>query len=570
MNKLLFVLFVVTACAVVSLGSDGSSNSGSESKLSDDCKIVRDNYFITNASKVRNCFFNYTIDESFVDAIIRNIEYMSKIYPYVEISKQPPESSDKPFPVVDWEVEVENLKQTLRNSGGNVSTIFRSTQAFINGLRDPHIFLRMKSTVYDNIFSKVEAALPFAWNIFLDDNNNSRILLEPTVVSNLIGITTFLNMKYNSKIYVKSVDGKDPIDFFVNFFQEYDCQRFKQATVANSAIATSEGFQLLKFPSENALNDHVLVFDDDTKLDFSCVFANTANPEPKMMRDLGFKFDIPRDSIADNAMKPDDQKRFDQEIKEASEKINLKKPVTRSTLGAHKYLPCGLVEDMNYITISKFPSSSDFDGYFEELVDCVSFFYQNDKPITIWMNHNGGGNTGLMELTETALLTGSDPRVLFAFRKTDATRRIFVDEAYGRNMANMSDDCMFNNKDLLSDVWEETVEDHYPGGITHKRTKKMFLALKNNEESIYKITQGKRLRKPTEIIVVTDGFCTSGCAIFTYNTKRTGSAIVAGYGGVLPNEDPHFVVGQCLASTIRIDQWLTDFANNTLFGLNLV
>jgi len=96
--------------------------------------------------------------------------------------------------------------------------------------------------------------------------------------------------------------------------------------------------------------------------------------------------------------------------------------------------------------------------------------------------------------------------------------------------------------------------------------KKMFYAEKRDAESVYKTTQGVRLRNPTEIFVVTDGFCASGCAVFTYNTIRTGSAIVAGYGGTYPG-DENFVAGQCFATTISTGDWFEDYANNSKYGL---
>jgi len=83
---------------------------------------------------------------------------------------------------------------------------------------------------------------------------------------------------------------------------------------------------------------------------------------------------------------------------------------------------------------------------------------------------------------------------------------------------------------------------------------------------VYEFTKGKRLRKPTEIIVATDGFCASGCAFFTYNALRSGSAIIAGYGGILPNEDPRFVLGQLFATTVDHSQFIDELSNNSKYG----
>jgi len=163
-------------------------------------------------------------------------------------------------------------------------------------------------------------------------------------------------------------------------------------------------------------------------------------------------------------------------------------------------------------------------------------------------------------------MTDIDPRILFAYRKTEDSRRVFVENEYGAGEANLSNNCLKNSISALPELWEETVYDHLDGGLVHARTKKMFYAEKLLSEWIYQLSEGDRLRKPTDIIVVTDGFCASGCAIFTYNAIRAGSAIVAGYGGTYEN-DTLFAAGQCFATTIAVHEWLNDFANNTDYGL---
>jgi len=156
--------------------------------------------------------------------------------------------------------------------------------------------------------------------------------------------------------------------------------------------------------------------------------------------------------------------------------------------------------------------------------------------------------------------------MLGAFRKTEESKRVCVDRGYIQLGANLSNNCLSFSKNAYSEAWSETEYDHFDNGMVHARTKKMFFAEKLYAEQLYQVTKGQRLRKPTDIIVVTDGYCCSGCAIFTQNAKRTGSAIIAGYGGTYEN-DTLFASGQCFATTISTDGFCDDFINNSMYGL---
>jgi len=164
-------------------------------------------------------------------------------------------------------------------------------------------------------------------------------------------------------------------------------------------------------------------------------------------------------------------------------------------------------------------------------------------------------------------MSDSDPRVAAAFRKTDSSRHLFVTNYYGTALANLSDQCQINNDDALSDLWEEeTIVDDFGDGVTHTRNGKHFMVKETYLEEIYRFTLGKRLRSPTDIIIVSDGYCCSGCQILCYNAKRTGSAILSGFGGTY-HGDQLFVSGQAIASTIDPAEFFDEVANNSLYGL---
>jgi len=549
-NRVLVLLLAVTALSVAS------------DDLSEECEYVKTSSLIGDVGKLKSCFDSYVLNQSIVDAIVRNLELIGNLYPYVDINNKPPKSSDLPFPSINYAKGLRDLKVKLNKSDNIISKVFRPTMAFINGFHDTHFFLLPCSpTAVENIFADVAGVIPFSWNVVLDSKSNSRILVGPSKFTQIAlpQYVSFLEEKLSDKIFVQSVDGKDPFTFFVEFFEEYDNMRFKQARISNAIKSTVNGFFLLEYPADNVFMAHNIVFEDNTTMPFTCVFAKIDNPS-HLRSDL-----LP---VPDETVRTIPRKR-EKEINEAIKNFDFNKHSHSGKLEDHSILPCGLAEGvMNYIIIPTFSGQYEV-KFLEELKECVEFFYQNDKPITIWMNHNPGGHIKLVEMTELSLMTDIDPRVLLAYRKTADSKRVFIDHIYGSWDANLSNNCLDNSNDtgLLSKVWMNTEYDDFGGGLVHARTNKMFYSEKLFAEQVYELTKGKRLRNPTELIIVTDGYCCSGCAVFTYNAKRAGSAIIAGYGGTYPN-DTKFVAGQCYATTIGTQDWCDEVADNAKYGLN--
>jgi len=101
----------------------------------------------------------------------------------------------------------------------------------------------------------------------------------------------------------------------------------------------------------------------------------------------------------------------------------------------------------------------------------------------------------------------------------------------------------------MNEFWEYEEKDEFGKGAIHPRTKKMF----NSYNSYYRGWRNRcirnHVRKPTDIIALTDGFCLSSCGYFVNNIIRSGSAIVAGYGATHPG-DELFPAGQCPSNVI--------------------
>jgi len=120
----------------------------------------------------------------------------------------------------------------------------------------------------------------------------------------------------------------------------------------------------------------------------------------------------------------------------------------------------------------------------------------------------------------------------------------------------------------VEQFWKQEEKDTF-GKAVHTRTKKFFECFESSFDYIAKYSLKKHIRKPTEIILATDGFCFSACSFFVYNSIRAGSAIVAGYGVTAPG-DEQFVASQCPSRVITPASYFSDLANlNRVAGVDV-
>jgi len=112
------------------------------------------------------------------------------------------------------------------------------------------------------------------------------------------------------------------------------------------------------------------------------------------------------------------------------------KPATNRRARTNKYCICGHENGMNYLTLSTFmPSSDESVMFLNELLDCVSDFDDNTDPISVILPMNGGGSVVLEQISEFLLAPDSDYRQLTAARKTDAVKKVLVEDQYGSVLA---------------------------------------------------------------------------------------------------------------------------------------
>jgi len=529
--------------------------------LSSECAYVDGTFFLTDVSKVEKCFNTYTVDEDVIDLIFKNLDIIQDLYPYVDIAKNPPKPEGY-FKKMDYENDLAELETIIAESNKTFAEVIPPIMRFISGFRDGHFSLSFTQTdLFNNIFAKVIVILPFKWDVDTDDNydNGTRHVIISTNDFSMFYLSLqaqqIIEAMSLTDYYVDSIDGEDAFTFLANMFGDYNSMKSAQGRLYQAKSSSSNGFPLLQYPIDGIFKEHTIAYSNPshTEVKFKFGFINGGVSPPST-----------RDEIKINLL-PKPFSTLSQE-KEALEVIkNFKMRTVRSD---HKIIPCGLRNDMNYIVINTFlhQTRNKMMQYLQELVECVSDFETNDKPITIALPGNNGGVVFLEQLTEFLLMPNTSFRTAYAARKTDKTKKIMVDKAYlGNKGFDDGKTCnVMKTTAQLEEFWKYTETDKF-GDITHKRTKKLFEGYLYISQ-IFEEFRLQNVRKPTDIIVATDGYCFSACSVFVDNVIRFGAGIVVGYGLTNPGDDL-FVAAQCPSNVVDPAPYFDELSNNSKYGL---
>ena len=180
---------------------------------------------------------------------------------------------------------------------------------------------------------------------------------------------------------------------------------------------------------------------------------------------------------------------------------------------------------------------SSFNGiydYKDIMEKCVEEFYSNEYEIIVIYSQNTGGFANLcIPLTQYFRPKISDS-IPFSQKDTD------LNFEYLEMASLMHETCLPFDREKL---YRGKVDD-YGNGVIHNRTAKFnmynIIERKYYEKKINKILETGKIKKPTEIIIFTDGFSFSCGSMFIKGLQVYGSTIVVGYNtkpGIISPKD---------------------------------
>ena len=193
-------------------------------------------------------------------------------------------------------------------------------------------------------------------------------------------------------------------------------------------------------------------------------------------------------------------------------------------------LKCRVDEENHFnVFLQSSFSPEDFDDYEEIMYQCFSKFYSNNYKIIVIENLNGGGYSELC----APFTQYVHPKIL---KPSISARRVsdLIYETFFRNDENLNPETCFpfTEKDNLLDGKRDIYNDGIDE-VIHKRTKDIEAfniyekKIMENKRREY-LSTGKT-KKPTEILVFTDGYSFSCTSVFIRGLQVNGHGITVGY-----------------------------------------
>ena len=188
------------------------------------------------------------------------------------------------------------------------------------------------------------------------------------------------------------------------------------------------------------------------------------------------------------------------------------------------------IDDSNLLNVlyikSYNPKIEDYDNYENTMNECFSKFYSNNYTIVIINSENNEGNTELCFPFVQYVQPKISKLSVISKRATDLiTKNFFKND----KIVNPETCLPYTEKDKIN----EGKKDKYSDDIFHQRTKDTYylniFQKKLMEKKRREYLDSLKIRKPTEIIVFTDGFSFGCGSIFIKELQMHGTGIIVGY-----------------------------------------
>ena len=475
--------------------------------------------------------------------ILSNLSLIFKnSYAFYDIAKNPPQPDfDENY---HSSVDIGKRFSEIDTTDINFYEFYRRITDALADLRDPHI----QFSFTDWEFPEFLVTVPFEYVIAPDSEDRPKIFvncLENEILMEFeYGMDIIDKCSDLAEIPVKSINGLDPFEYITNFGGHFTSSKNNHATFSykinyHNYVPLSE-FNI-DIKDENSYSLEV-VFDNDeiitTKYLLSSEIEIRDNNNFLRALSRGRGFYLRNFYLNNNDKQSHQTDNFKEEIiKRKNKNLNGKKIIeNKLNLKGIGYsykdgdgveiFKCFIEEDLNFYYVSSF-APEDRQRYVNVIQECVNLFDENNNPIVVINELNNGGYTSLSQLF-MGVLSPLMPIYLFKgrIRITDAIQETEeIIHFINSNLTNVNTCKNMSFEDLIEGQVNVNYSDtnlseiFYLNNITiHNKIEEMRLNMINK-------------RKPTEILVLTDGYSFSAAALYIKYLQKMGGAIVAGYYG---------------------------------------
>ena len=507
-------------------------------------------------SQVIDYFNKQTLSKQDKDTIL---EYISKIfsesYAFNEIAKNPPQ------PDFDskYHTPVDIQKQLKEISTENLSNydFYRKISLILADLKDGHVRMFWNKFKFHEFY--IRAPIEF----YIQEYDGENRIFGECAENDIINL--FLNAgdieeicsSYSSDYPISSINDMDPFEWVNNFGGNLISTKNPQATFSFK----------LRFHNQVSLGDYP--FSLEELQNFKVEFEDEEGGTVSFVTDylIYSDIDIEETKLRNLELNKNNNNKNYNKLKhkrgnnKRKSKIRKLETVINWDYQYGDDLKC-IFDKENNLNIYYIASfwADNMIKYKETLINCYKLFDKNNYPIVVVNDLNNGGYIYFSQLF-LGILSPLMPIDLYKgrFRITDNFKNTEnITEFLNTNFTNI-DNCKSEN---FEDLTKNKITVDHGNNIKEELSKLFFISNDTIHDEITKIrSEMKNKRKPTDIIIFTDGYTLSSAAFLVKYLQKNGGGIVVGYSGNPQNDDLVFDSGQS-ASPLFNSQILKIFNEN--------
>ena len=491
---------------------------------------------ITNFTKLIELINEINVTSNESKKIIESTKALLEEYPFTNILKDPPKINGKNYFVsVDLLSNLDSLQSEIeKKSSMKYYEFYQKYYKIIKQTNDNHVHMEYEK---NDTLKDVKIYSPIVIKT-IDENKKLFLKLNPNIKNpEIVPNYDKINNKVN--VSINKINDKNPFEFIRNFCKDYFTFKNKNAKFTYTKKKLYN-YYLKECPMNSDEFNLTIKYDDNDIIETMFIGeVDTNNNQNNSNKSFEYFWN------------------FKNEEKENIKKGNITNPNLLNKLQESKYINKTIFRNFDEgikwdydkgsfkCRVDKkksvnvyFQNSFDFNFDFKEIIkECQNKFLSNDYPIIIIENFNGGGSIQFSILFSEIVQNLYNNQLKCSIKIGKYTEDI-SEKIYEEFLKENGDNYQ-SNKEFLKDYTTDELSDDNE----YNRTKQKPFQLKNVQDYKDCIIRDK-YKKPTEIIIFTDGYSFSATSFFIKSLYHFGGAIIVGFNGDPDTEKKDFDASQ--------------------------
>ena len=432
--------------------------------------------YVYDSSRVIDYISKPILDEYTYRVLKRSFALVFEdAYAYNEIAVNPPQPNfDNNY---HQKIDISRLIYGINQTDINVYQFYQELKKRISDLKDLNIDFKNHNK-YLNILNDLYLACPIDFTIKKVNDKPELYCIFNNKYMNIFEQNILDDIKGNMDSPINSINGLDPFDYIANFGGNIKSGKNPHGTFTNK-FNTHNGENLATYPLNKEDLTMLISFKNGKNIKITYAIVSTNE-----IKDL---------SNLNNTL----IKQFEEPKVENKEEKGIEWEITYSDL-----FKCR-VDNQNQVNVyflESMDSSKSYVDYEEKLINCIDLFDQNNYPIIVILGKNANYDAPHLPKLLIELIS---PLISIKYYKAEKIHRV-------------------SSEKIPVEYAEKNIS-YFDVPID--------LSYEKNEKLIQKKKTLKNKRRPTDILIYTNGNLIQTAAVFIKNFQHYGGGIVAGYFG---------------------------------------